>query len=1077
MIIRGWHIDGFGIFTDFHVDDMASSMTVFHGPNEAGKSTLMAFLRGVLFGFPNSRSQDPKYPPLNGGEHGGRVFIEEGGERYTVERYSGRGQAARLLDGDGKEVAEGGLERLLGGADGTLFRNIFAFSLNELQRLDSLTSEGVREAIFSSGVAGSGKPARQAVHYLEEAADKLSGAPGSTTSINLLLTQLQNIDENLTKARAAAGEYAAKLETETAAEVLVEDSKAAADAARERLRSARMLAELWPAWCERRDAQESLERLGATGKKGKADGTPVAEFIRLAETVEALASDVDLQRSRLSKLEAKSELQRSAKARIETALGNLGPGWDQEKIGKFDISIPRREEIRDWGDKLAVARNKVETCERRAADSARQSEGHSERYEVAQQQLGVDDATVAARVAELEEKYSLAKEEAEKLEAELLYIGAGQSNSDTDDNENAPSIEERLEAARQAEQVGQQKYAAAKDRETAILGELTAVRKEASPKLGRSELNKLEASLERLRAALTEYAEQSRKVEGLKAVAAALDFAVVPQASWLAVGLPALLILVGALAAAVWRVFSADLVGAAILAVGGLVLAAIPIALSRRESTQRAEMQARATRIMAQRQRREEVMTQLNQAESELNAIAKRIAARAASHGLLAMPDQNDVVEAVLGIRQQLERCKEMELRGARLEDEAETQARAQTDSECAQKALEKAQGEATAIEGEWQGWASALGVPEGLRPAGALDFFVEISALRQAMSEISAAKQEHDTFSKEITAWESRALEVLSGAGRKGKKDGEELILEFNALREEVDTEQKLYDRIAAADRTIATSAGGPDRTEAVYKQLATGRLDDWQNQVRKHQEKLEQCEQDFRKAVTAHHDVVGTRESLECADDQAEFEFQSSTLRCEIKSAVGEWQRLRLARALIEKALGEFEQSRQPGVLAQASAILEKVTDSRYQRVMPDQLDESLAVLNSSGARQTTDELSRGTQEQLYMAIRLGLVGEFARRRTRLPLLMDDVLVNFDDERAVKMARALHEFADNHQILFFTCHKHVAEALRQIDPKMKMHELEAAEPAMAPANNGSDAALEQLNLLASKSSTKKTA
>ena len=89
MIIRGWHIDGFGVFNDYHVEDMSTSMTVFYGPNEAGKSTLMAFLRGVLFGFPDPRSQDPKYPPVNGGEHGGRVFIEEGGERYTVERYAG----------------------------------------------------------------------------------------------------------------------------------------------------------------------------------------------------------------------------------------------------------------------------------------------------------------------------------------------------------------------------------------------------------------------------------------------------------------------------------------------------------------------------------------------------------------------------------------------------------------------------------------------------------------------------------------------------------------------------------------------------------------------------------------------------------------------------------------------------------------------------------------------------------------------------------------------------------------------------------------------------------------------------
>lgn len=1074
MIIRGWHIDGFGIFNDAHVEDIGSSMTVFFGPNEAGKSTLMAFLRSVLFGFPDPRSPHPQYPPLNGGDHGGRVFIEEGGERYTVERLAGRGSAARLLDGDGKEVAEGGLERLLGGADVTLFRNIFAFSLNELQRLDTLTTDGVREAIFSSGVAGSGRPARQAIRYFEEAADNLSGAPGSSTSIKLLLTQLQNIDENLAKARKGAGDYTTKLEAETAAENKMEEAKAATDAARERLRSARMLAELWPAWCERRDAVKNLKRLGVKIKTRDLEATPSAEFIRLIEAVEALASDVELQRSRLADLDAKCESQRTDQARIETALSNLGPDWDQAKIKEFDTSIPRREEVRSWGEKLASARHRVEACEHRAADAVRQSEGQSERFESAQMKLGVDAAAAEARLAKLEEKYQQAHAEVENLEAELRYIGADQTSSDTDDDENTLSLEERLEAARRAEQEGQRKYAAAKDLESAMLALLEAARQETSPILGREELKKQEESLERLRTELTEYGEQSRKVEGLKAVVAALDFAVVPQTQLLSVGLPAALILVGAIAAALWRFIIDDMLGASILAVGGLILAAIPLVLSRQESAQRVEMQARATRIMAQRQRRGEVRSQLNKAESQLEASGQRITVKAGSLGLPAMPDQADVVEAVLHVRQQLERCQGMEVRGARLEDEAEIQVRAQEESKSATRALELAQGEAKKIEDEWQAWVSAQGVPAGLRPEGALDFFVEIAAARQAMSDSSTANQEHAARASEIMAWEQRVRDVLGDSGRKCQNGGEDLILEFIGLREQAETKKRLYDLIAAADRAIAASAGGPDRAEAVYKQLATGRLDDWQNQVRQHQERLEQCEEAYRKAVAAHHDEVGTRETLECTNDQAEGEFQSGTLRWEIKGAVAEWQRLRLARALIEVALGEFERTRQPGVLAQASAILEKVTDGRYQRVMPDQLGESIAVLNSSGARQATHELSRGTQEQLYLAIRLGLVGEFARRRTRLPLLMDDVLVNFDDGRAVKMAEALHDFADNHQILFFTCHRHVVEALCNIDPNIKVHSLEVAEPAMAPAD---DDCYEQAHPLTAKSTTQKIA
>ena len=79
MKLRGWHIDGFGIHRDWTIDDLSTGLTVFYGPNEAGKSTLLAFLRGVLFGFPDGRSRERKYPPRGGGAHGGRVVLRGGG--------------------------------------------------------------------------------------------------------------------------------------------------------------------------------------------------------------------------------------------------------------------------------------------------------------------------------------------------------------------------------------------------------------------------------------------------------------------------------------------------------------------------------------------------------------------------------------------------------------------------------------------------------------------------------------------------------------------------------------------------------------------------------------------------------------------------------------------------------------------------------------------------------------------------------------------------------------------------------------------------------------------------------------
>jgi hypothetical protein len=66
----------------------------------------------------------------------------------------------------------------------------------------------------------------------------------------------------------------------------------------------------------------------------------------------------------------------------------------------------------------------------------------------------------------------------------------------------------------------------------------------------------------------------------------------------------------------------------------------------------------------------------------------------------------------------------------------------------------------------------------------------------------------------------------------------------------------------------------------------------------------------------------------------------------------------------------------------------------------------------------------------------VRLALVATFARRGVNLPMVLDDVLVNFDVGRAQKAAEVLTEFAAaGHQLLFFTCHEHIWNMLKALD------------------------------------------
>ena len=70
MKIDRLYLDGFGHFNQRDIS-ANGPLTVISGANEAGKSTLLSFVRTVLFGFPLRGAAD-HYPPLSGGNHGGR---------------------------------------------------------------------------------------------------------------------------------------------------------------------------------------------------------------------------------------------------------------------------------------------------------------------------------------------------------------------------------------------------------------------------------------------------------------------------------------------------------------------------------------------------------------------------------------------------------------------------------------------------------------------------------------------------------------------------------------------------------------------------------------------------------------------------------------------------------------------------------------------------------------------------------------------------------------------------------------------------------------------------------------------
>jgi uncharacterized protein YhaN len=209
MRISSLRVDGFGIFHEQEASGFAPGLNLFLGDNEAGKSTLLGFIRAVLFGFPRANSRDPSYPPLAGGVHGGRInVVTSGGRTFAVERKPGKGGGEVTVSGPtGSEGSDDTLQQLLAGITYEAFRNVYAFSLSELQTLESLRAESVKSVIYGAAAGAAIMALPRAEKSLQERLDSLFRTSGSKPLINRKLGELEDLARRLREASAGGAEY------------------------------------------------------------------------------------------------------------------------------------------------------------------------------------------------------------------------------------------------------------------------------------------------------------------------------------------------------------------------------------------------------------------------------------------------------------------------------------------------------------------------------------------------------------------------------------------------------------------------------------------------------------------------------------------------------------------------------------------------------------------------------------------------------------------------------------------------------------------------------------------------------
>ena len=394
----------------------------------------------------------------------------------------------------------------------------------------------------------------------------------------------------------------------------------------------------------------------------------------------------------------------------------------------------------------------------------------------------------------------------------------------------------------------------------------------------------------------------------------------------------------------------------------------------------------------------------------------------------------------------------------------------------------------------EWQGWLSERGLAGTFTPDTMIEFLARVEAdrikleqVRQMRRRVSAIETDIDEYLDLVRPLANQhGVPLTSGDHRQAMSLADSLIDRFGHARElaqrrndakeqaeeheralEIreqrcaEADQALHDLLTAVDtddpEEFRRRAGqneqlrGLERShDEILSRLRVlsgpgGKLDAFRDELSQSDhnlldEEVALLSQQFSDVDAKRNGLLEERGGIEIELSRLTGEEESSALRAkrnilveQLRGHAQEWSKLKLAELLLEKTRQKFERERQPSVIQHAGGFFSTVTGERYQRLYAPVGEQTITVIDQTEDNKEPSQLSRGTREQLYLALRFGLIREFGEQTERLPVVVDEVMVNFDPERAFRAATAFLELSQTNQVLVFSCHPAVVETFQR--------------------------------------------
>lgn len=968
MIIKKMHLDGFGVFNDFHLDGLHKGLNIIYGENEAGKSTLLDFVKMTLFDYP--RLLAGRRPPLNGGLHGGKLFFTDSQKReWEIHRRGDPRSFVLYNHTEGVEFQdESVFKRLISNASDQLFNNVYAISLDQLVNMSSLNESGMQDRIYSMGMGLSGIDFGSFEQKLAKDGEKYYKKGGSIQEFSQLASDIQELEKKVAHLSGKVKVYdGLKFEQEELAlhkTQLEENQQKTArkvDTLQAYQKSYDDFVKVMSCWEKLKD-YSGLQRFPLDLKENYR--TAVEKLDDLNVEVDQLKSEIASAEKRMKNLEVDAGL-------VEKI--------DELEFLKFNVNVYKEN------------RNRLEQLQFGLSEKKK-------KFEDLSSSLG----------AEFDRDALLKLEGIKKLKFQAQNW--------------SEKLREHKDGLRSCVQLLEEKLREGDQKET----EITNLKKEIAAGSIKNE--------EEQKQAFERWSDLKLKLENLLNQASQRRGYTTITPYWIAVALALAMVAAGGLGIE----FSPAL-GVAFIAVGlvaGIWIVVLMIKRTNRTSEDfpnLQEMNREKELLEKNLEDYEERLKRLVSRSTEMDLISQRIeelkAGRKEKEQLIEEIQAkwvDTLKSAKLPENIPVHRMGEVLNDVTTMKDWNREIIQSETEIETVEDQLEKFEDQLKQIyggelkSGEEEKIARQLIVDLEKTQKNYEEKRSILKALEEKMTKLKASQNQSQKMGELIRS-------ILKEVGAKDETA-------FYAHFERQEAHDKILAELAESEEKIQIKCG-EDKLEEVLSYLNQTELSDLEENIKSLQKQSAELNQQIEDA----NQKIGSlktqaNELLKAGEDQL-LQMELEKKLAELQTAYSNWLSVKMAQHIVSQCKKKYEEEKQPEVIKRTAAILNNITDQKYNNLKIDISNKEVTLYDSKGNRKRVGELSRGTKEQLLLALRLGLIEEYEQKAEPLPVLLDDVMVNFDSSRAERTAEVMHKFAENRQLILFTCHSHTLDLFGKTD------------------------------------------